>query len=72
MVSGSSIQRARAEKELVVAQKEVDRLEGLLSGDFSRKAPAEAVEREREKLVDQRTRLGTLERRRETLDRLAR
>jgi valyl-tRNA synthetase len=67
-----SSERARAEKELTEAHREVERIERLLNGDFSRKAPAEAVEREREKLVDQRTRLGTLERRRETLDRLAR
>ena len=60
----------RAEAELAEAQGQVKRLEGLLSGDFAHKAPAERVEAERERLNGQRHRLETLERRRETLQRL--
>jgi len=43
-------ERQRLEKELVEAQKQVERLEKLLAGPFSEKAPAEVVNREREKL----------------------
>ena len=60
----------RAERELAEAHKHVQRLEHQLASDFSRKAPPEAVQRERERLVDQRERLDALERRRETLTRL--
>jgi valyl-tRNA synthetase len=60
----------RAERELAEAHKHVQRLEHQLASDFSRKAPPEAVQRERERLVDQRERLEALERRRETLTRL--
>jgi valyl-tRNA synthetase len=62
---------ARARTELTDAEKQVHRLEGLLGGEFSRKAPRETVERERERLVEQRERLETLQRRLETLNRLA-
>ena len=62
---------ARARTELTDAEKQVHRLEGLLGGEFSRKAPPETVERERERLVEQRERLETLQRRLETLNRLA-
>jgi valyl-tRNA synthetase len=62
---------ARTRTELADAEKQVHRLEGLLGGDFSRKAPPETVERERERLVEQRARLETLQRRQGTLNRLA-
>ena len=62
---------ARARTELADAEKQVQRLAGLLGGEFSRKAPPETVERERERLVEQRERLETLQRRLETLNRLA-
>jgi valyl-tRNA synthetase len=62
---------ARTRTELADAEKQVKRLEGLLGGEFSRKAPPETVERERERLVEQRERLETLQRRLQTLDRLA-
>jgi valyl-tRNA synthetase len=62
---------SRTTSELADAQKQVSRLETLLAGDFSRKAPAETVERERARLQEQRDRLETLQRRRTTLTRLA-
>ena len=62
---------ARTRTELADAEKQVHRLEGLLGGDFSRKAPPETVERERERLVEQRARLEALQRRQGTLNRLA-
>jgi valyl-tRNA synthetase len=61
---------ARADKEATAASREVKRLEGLLDSDFARKAPAETVERERQRLGEQRERQQTLERRRATLQRL--
>jgi valyl-tRNA synthetase len=61
----------RAQQELADSGKQVQRLEGLLGSDFSRKAPAETVERERERLREQRERQQTLERRRATLARLS-
>jgi len=60
----------RAERELAEAHKQVQRLEQLLASDFSRKAAPETVQREHDRLVDQRERLETLERRRDTLTRL--
>jgi valyl-tRNA synthetase len=62
---------SRATSELAKADKEVQRLERLLAGDFGQNAPPEVVERERERLTEQRHRLETLDRRRETLTRLA-
>jgi valyl-tRNA synthetase len=61
----------RTLQELAESDKQVQRLEGLLASDFSRKAPAETVERERERLTEQRERRHTLERRRATLARLS-
>jgi valyl-tRNA synthetase len=49
----------------------VARLERQLASDFRHKAPAETVERERERLAEQRERQQTLERRRATLARLS-
>ena len=62
---------ARTDEELADADKQVQRLEGLLGSDFSRKAPPETVERERARLAEQQDRLQTLRRRRETLSRLS-
>ena len=64
------IELTRTGTELAEAEKQVQRLESQLAGDFSRKAPPETVERERERLAEQRERLQTLERRRQTLLRL--
>jgi valyl-tRNA synthetase len=61
----------RAKQELAESGKQVQRLEGLLASDFSRKAPPETVERERGRLKEQRERQQTLERRRATLARLS-
>jgi valyl-tRNA synthetase len=61
----------RAKLELAESTKQVQRLEGQLASDFSRKAPPETVERERERLAEQRERQDTLERRRATLSRLS-
>jgi valyl-tRNA synthetase len=61
---------ARADQERTQTQAQVQRLEKLLGSDFARKAPPETVQRERERLADQRARLETLERRRATLARL--
>jgi valyl-tRNA synthetase len=44
-------ERARLEKELAEAQSHIDRLEKLLGGDFANKAPAQVVQKEREKLA---------------------
>jgi valyl-tRNA synthetase len=60
----------RTDQELVDARKQVQRLEGLLGSDFARKAPSETVERERERLTEQRDRFQALQRRRDTLSRL--
>jgi valyl-tRNA synthetase len=43
-------ERARLEKELADIQAQIDRLEKLLASDFARKAPAQVVQKEREKL----------------------
>jgi valyl-tRNA synthetase len=63
-------ERERADRELSEASKQVQRLEGLLASDFSTKAAAETVLRERERLEEHRERLEALERRRATLARL--
>jgi valyl-tRNA synthetase len=60
----------RVMQELAEAGKQVQRLESQLGSEFSRKAPPETVERERERLHEQRQRQQTLERRRATLARL--
>jgi len=61
---------ARTDQELSNAQKQLQRLEGLLGSDFSSKAPPETVAHERGRLEEQRERQQTLERRRATLSRL--
>ena len=42
--------KTRLEKELKEAQSHIERLEKLLAGDFANKAPAQLVQKEREKL----------------------
>jgi valyl-tRNA synthetase len=44
-------QRKRLEKELADIQIQIDRLEKLLGSDFANKAPAQVVQKEREKLA---------------------
>jgi valyl-tRNA synthetase len=44
-------ERERLEKELTDAQRQVDRLKGLLASPFAEKAPAEVVEKERARLA---------------------
>lgn len=44
-------ERIRLEKELALTQSQVARLQNLLSGPFSQKAPPEIVQKEREKLA---------------------
>jgi valyl-tRNA synthetase len=62
----------RTNQELEQTRSQVARLEKLLGPDsqFPHKAPAETVERERERLAEQHDRLALLERRRQTLARL--
>lgn len=47
-------ERARLEKEFQEAREQIDRLEELLSGPFSSRAPAEVVEKERDRLESYR------------------
>jgi valyl-tRNA synthetase len=44
-------QRTRLEKELADVQVQIDRLEKLLGSDFANKAPAQVVQKERERLA---------------------
>jgi valyl-tRNA synthetase len=44
-------QRKRQEKELADIQQQIDRLEKLLGSDFANKAPAQVVQKERERLA---------------------
>lgn len=46
-----NLEKARLEKELAEAQSQIARLETLLASDFSRKAPAHLVAKEKEKLI---------------------
>ena len=43
-------ERQRLKDELGTLNEQIERLNGLLAGEFSTKAPAAVVEREREKL----------------------
>jgi valyl-tRNA synthetase len=57
-------ERARLQKELDGCQGEIDRLSARLADEkFTSKAPAQVVEREREKLVALKTKLSTLNKR---------
>jgi valyl-tRNA synthetase len=53
-------QRLRLEKELADTQSQIDRLEKLLASDFARKAPAQVVQKEREKLAAYKETAGKL------------
>src|SRR5262249_27522313 len=64
------VERQRTERELDQATKQVARLGHLLDGEFREKAAPETVQRERERLAEQRDRLTALERRGPTLERL--
>ena len=44
-------ERERLEKELAEVQSQINRLEKLLTSPFANKAPAEVVDKEREKLI---------------------
>jgi valyl-tRNA synthetase len=44
-------ERARLQKELLDVQTQIERLEALLAGSFSEKAPVKVVQNEREKLA---------------------
>jgi valyl-tRNA synthetase len=44
-------ERARLQKELAETQVQIDRLEKLLGSDFSNKAPAPVVQKERDRLA---------------------
>jgi valyl-tRNA synthetase len=46
----AGLERSRLEKELTEATAQIDRLENLLAGDFSEKAPRSVVQKERDKL----------------------
>lgn len=48
----SEAESARLQKELAVAQSQVDRLRKLLASDFASKAPAKLVEGEKQKLAE--------------------
>jgi valyl-tRNA synthetase len=64
-------ERLRARAELGEAEKQIDRLNGLLSRPgFAAQAPAEVVEREQGRLAEQAERRQALARRVETLERL--
>ena len=44
-------ERARLSKELAEAESHIERLEKLLASDFANKAPAQLVQKERDKLA---------------------
>jgi valyl-tRNA synthetase len=55
-------ERARLEKEIGRRESEVQRLEGkLANASFVDKAPADVVDKERDKLTDARSALSTLQ-----------
>jgi valyl-tRNA synthetase len=60
-------ERARLEKELEETEAQIRRLEELLAGQFSEKAPASVVQKEREKLAGYRDTAGRLRAQLETL-----
>lgn len=47
----ADVEHARLEKELMEAESQIARLQGLLGSDFARKAPPALVEKERAKLA---------------------
>ena len=54
-------EQERLEKELSSANAQIERLEGLLAGPFSERAPSEVVQGEREKLEGMRETASRLE-----------
>jgi valyl-tRNA synthetase len=60
-LSDPQAERIRLEKELAGANSQIRRLEGLLSGPFAEKAPADIVAAEREKLAGYRETAAKLE-----------
>jgi valyl-tRNA synthetase len=54
-------EQARLQKELGEASSHIKRLEGLLSGSFSQKAPAEVVQKERDKLAEYKEKAAKLQ-----------
>ena len=54
-------QRMRLEKELADTQAQIDRLEKLLASDFASKAPAQVVQKERDKLAAYKETAGKLQ-----------
>jgi valyl-tRNA synthetase len=55
-------ERARLEREIAATQAQIDRLEELLAGDFAARAPAQVVDKEREKLAAHHETLSKLRR----------
>ena len=53
-------ERARLSKELTEAETQIARSQGLLSGSFAQRAPANVVQREQEKLTDLQARAERL------------
>ena len=53
-------ERIRLEKELAATRQQVERGEKLLAGPFAQRAPAEVVQRERDKLAELQDRAGRL------------
>jgi valyl-tRNA synthetase len=51
----SDAERARISRDLQMIESQIDRLENLLAGDFASKAPAQVVEKERQKLAEYRS-----------------
>jgi valyl-tRNA synthetase len=60
-------ERARLTKELEESNSQIKRLEGLLSGSFSHKAPAEVVQKERDKLAAYKEKSAKLQNQLDTL-----
>lgn len=50
-VVDATAEQARLEKELAIATDQINRLEALLNSSFAQKAPAQVVEKERQKLA---------------------
>jgi valyl-tRNA synthetase len=60
-------QRIRLEKELAESTSQIQRLESLLAGPFAEKAPADVVEKERQKLADYKDKAAKINSQLETL-----
>jgi valyl-tRNA synthetase len=60
-------QRIRLEKDLAESASQIQRLESLLAGPFAEKAPANVVEKERQKLADYKGKAAKIKSQLETL-----